>query len=76
MSSSTSPRREGARFTVARVSELDGLCGELPQDHAAGLVSAATSYEAWRELVHAHRLSWEEAEQTLNEALARAILGG
>ena len=68
--------REGARFTVARVSELGGLREELPQDHAAALVSAATSYEAWRELVHAHRLSWEEAEQTLNEALARAILGG
>ena len=58
------------------MSELGGLREELPQDHAAALVSAATSYEAWRELVHAHRLSWEEAEQTLNEALARAILGG
>ena len=66
--------RHGARFTINRIAELDGLRHDLPPDHAIALLSAATSHGAWYELVHAQKLSWDEAEQTLNDALTRAIL--
>jgi hypothetical protein len=46
----------------------------LPPDHATALLSATTAHDTWYELVHAHKLSWDEAEQTLNDALTRAIL--
>jgi AcrR family transcriptional regulator len=66
--------REGARFTIGRIAELGGLRHDLPPAHATALLSAATAHDAWHELVHAHELSWDEAERTLNDALARAIL--
>jgi AcrR family transcriptional regulator len=66
--------RHGARLTINRIAELGGLRHDLTPDHAAAVLSAATAHDAWYELVHAHNLSWEEAEQTLNDALARAIL--
>ena len=66
--------RHGARFTIDRIAELGGLRPDLPPDHAIALLSAATAHDAWYELVHAHNLSWDEAEQTLNDALTRAIL--
>ena len=66
--------RHGARFTIDRIAELGGLRRDLPPDHAIALLSAATAHDAWYELVHAHKLSWDQAEQTLNDALTRAIL--
>jgi AcrR family transcriptional regulator len=66
--------RHGARFTIKRIAELGGLRRDLPPDHAIAVLSAATAHDAWYELVHAHNLSWDEAEQTLNDALTRAIL--
>jgi AcrR family transcriptional regulator len=66
--------RHGARFTIDRITELGGLRHDLPPDHAIALLSAATAHDAWYELVHAHKFSWDEAEQTLNDALTRAIL--
>jgi AcrR family transcriptional regulator len=66
--------RNGANITINRIAELDGLRPDLPVDHAIALLSAATTHDAWYELVHAHKLSWDEAEQTLNDALAKAIL--
>jgi AcrR family transcriptional regulator len=66
--------RHGARFTIDRISELGGLRPDLPPDHAIALLSAATTHDAWYELVHAHKLSWDQAERTLNDALTRAIL--
>jgi AcrR family transcriptional regulator len=66
--------RRGARLTIDRIAELGGLRRDLPPDHAIALLSAATAHDAWHELVHAHKLSWDEAEQTLNDALTRAIL--
>jgi AcrR family transcriptional regulator len=66
--------RQGARITIERIAELGGLRRDLPPDHAIALLSAATTHDAWHELVHAHELSWDEAEQTLNDALTRAIL--
>jgi AcrR family transcriptional regulator len=67
-------QRHGARFTIDRIAELGGLRHDLPPDHAIALLSAATAHDAWYELVHAHKLSWDEAEQTLNDAFTRAIL--
>jgi AcrR family transcriptional regulator len=66
--------RYGARLTIDRIAELGGLRHDLPADHAIALLSAATAHDAWYELVHAHKLSWDEAERTLNDALTRAIL--
>jgi AcrR family transcriptional regulator len=66
--------RAGAQFTVERIAELGGLRAGLAREHAQALLSAATTHDAWRELVQAHRLSWDEAEAWLAEALGRAIL--
>ena len=41
----------------------------------AALFAAATSHEAWHELVHDHGISWDDAEDWLVEALGKAILG-
>jgi AcrR family transcriptional regulator len=66
--------RHGAAVTVERIVDLGGLReGMLPRD-AAALLSAATTHYAWRELVEAHELSWDQAEQALSDALQRAIL--
>jgi AcrR family transcriptional regulator len=66
--------RAGAQFTVERIAELGGLRAGLAREHAQALLSAATTHDAWRELVQAHRLTWDEAEAWLAEALGRAIL--
>jgi len=58
--------RNGARITINRIAELGGLRHDLPADHAIALLSAATTHDAWYELVHAHKLSWDDAEQTLS----------
>lgn len=69
-----SRHRQGANFTIKRIRELGGLREGLPAARAAALLSAATSHYAWSELVEANNLSWGQAEQTLSDALARAIL--
>jgi AcrR family transcriptional regulator len=66
--------RHGARLTIDRIADLGGLHDELPARDAIALLSAATTHDAWYELVHAHKLSWDQAEQTLFHGLARAIL--
>jgi AcrR family transcriptional regulator len=66
--------RYGATVTVNRIAELGGLRDGLPRDHAIALLSLATTHEAWRELVHGDKLSWDQAEQVLNDALTRLIL--
>jgi AcrR family transcriptional regulator len=66
--------RDGASLTIKRINELSGLREGLPAARAAALLSAATSHYAWSELVDASSLSWSQAEQTLSDALARAIL--
>jgi len=66
--------RHGAHVTVNRIAELGGLREHLPAVQATALLSAATGHDAWHEIVQAHRLSWEQAEVALNDALGRAIL--
>ncbi|MGH9292786.1 MAG: TetR/AcrR family transcriptional regulator [Acidimicrobiales bacterium] len=66
--------RHGARVTVDRIAELGGLREHLPAVQAAALLSAATSHNAWHEIVQAHGLSWKQAEASLNDALGRALL--
>lgn len=67
-------RREGAHFTIDRIAQLNGLRDELPPHHAAAILSAAGTRETWHELIHAYKLTWDQAERTLNDALAKAIL--
>jgi AcrR family transcriptional regulator len=66
--------REGARLAVERVAELGGLRDDVTPDRAAALIALSTTHEAWRELVDAHGLSWDDAEAWLEAALARALL--
>jgi hypothetical protein len=66
--------REGARIAVARITELGGLRQDLAPDRAAALIAIATTHQAWRELRHAYRLSWDDAEALLADALGRAVL--
>lgn len=66
--------RGGARQIVDRIASLGGLRDDLSRSHAAAFLSAATSYEAWRELVDEHNLSWKQAEALLRETLERALL--
>jgi hypothetical protein len=66
--------RRGARLTIDRIAELGGLHDALPTRDAIALLSAATTHDMWYELVHAHKLSWDETEQTLYDGLARALL--
>ncbi len=66
--------RNGARMTIDKIAQLDGLREDVPPDRAAALLAAATTHEAWRELVQANNLTWDEGEHTLNQALARALL--
>lgn len=66
--------RLGARLTVDRIAELGGLRADVPPQHAAGLISAATAHEAWRELVDGQGLGWDAAEAWLVTALNRAVL--
>jgi hypothetical protein len=66
--------REGARITLERIAELDGLRDDVPPEHAAALFALSTSHEAWRELVRDYGLKWDQAEAWLTEALNRALL--
>jgi len=66
--------RYGARVTVERIAELGGLRADVPREHAAALITAATAHDGWRELVHEHGLSWDDAESRLNDALGRSLL--
>jgi AcrR family transcriptional regulator len=66
--------RGGARLAVARITELDGLRGDLAPDRAAALIAIATTHEAWRELRGAYQLSWDDAEALLCGMLGRAVL--
>jgi AcrR family transcriptional regulator len=66
--------REGAQLTVERIAELGGLRDDVDPAPAAALIALSTTHEAWRELVEAHGLSWDEADACLGEALGRAVL--
>jgi AcrR family transcriptional regulator len=66
--------REGARLTIDRIREFDGLRNDVPPGHAQALFALSTNHEAWRELVHGYRLKWQTAEDWLTDALARALL--
>lgn len=66
--------RDGARLTVARITELGGLRPDLDPERAAALIALATTHEAWRELRHAYHLSWDDAEELLDGMLSRAVL--
>jgi AcrR family transcriptional regulator len=66
--------REGAHVAVERVAELGGLRDDVTPERAAALIALSTTHEAWRELVEAHSLSWDEAEAWLADALGRALL--
>src|SRR5271166_6150885 len=66
--------REGTRLTVARITDLGGLRQDLAPDRAAALIAIATTYEAWRQLRDAYRLTWDDAEALLADTLGRAVL--
>ena len=66
--------REGAQLAVMRIAELGGLRERVSPESAAALVALSTTHEAWRELVDAHGLTWDDAEAWLAEALGRAVL--
>ena len=66
--------REGARLAIERIAVLDGLRKDVSRDRAIGLVALSTTNEAWRELIEAHNLSWDDADAWLAEALGRALL--
>jgi AcrR family transcriptional regulator len=66
--------REGARLTVARLTELGGLRPTLSADHAAALIAITTTHEAWRELLDSYSLSWDNAETLLCDTLSHAVL--
>jgi AcrR family transcriptional regulator len=66
--------RKGARLTVERLAELGGLRDDVTPERAAALIALSTTHEAWRELVEAHSLSWDDAEAWLADALGRALL--
>lgn len=66
--------REGARITLERIVELDGLLDDVRPKNAQALFALSTSHEAWRELIHSFNLGWDQAEAWLTEGLARALL--
>jgi AcrR family transcriptional regulator len=66
--------REGARITIARIQELEGLRNDLAPERAQALFALSTNHEAWRELVSGYHLDWEPAEDWLTDALSRALL--
>jgi AcrR family transcriptional regulator len=66
--------REGARITIERILSLDGLHDHEHPERAQALLALSTSHEAWHELIHSYKLSWDEAEAWLTTALARALL--
>jgi AcrR family transcriptional regulator len=66
--------RHGARLTINKIAALGGLRPDLNPDTAAALLSAATTHEAWRELVDGNGLAWNAAEQAVYESLDRSLL--
>jgi AcrR family transcriptional regulator len=66
--------REGARITIERILQLDGLRDHEHPERAQALLALSTSHEAWRELTHGYKLGWDEAEALVTDALARALL--
>jgi len=66
--------REGARITIERILNLDGLHDDEHPERAQALLALSTSHEAWHELIHSYKLSWDEAEAWLTTALSRALL--
>jgi AcrR family transcriptional regulator len=66
--------RDGAQLTIERITALGGLHDGVSPERATALIALSTTHEAWRELVDAHGLNWEDAETWLTEALGRAVL--
>ena len=66
--------REGARITIGRILQLEGLRDDVQPERAQALLALSTSHEAWRELIHSYKLAWDDAEAWLTDALARALL--
>jgi len=66
--------RAGARVTIDRIQELDGLRNDLPPQRAQALFALSTNHEAWRELIRGYELDWDPAEDWLVDALSRALL--
>ncbi len=62
--------REGAPITIDRILHLNGLRDHAHPEHAQVLLALSTSHEAWRELTHSYKLSWDDAEAWLTDALA------
>jgi hypothetical protein len=68
--------RQGARVTLDRIQELDGLRNDVPPDRAQALFALSTNHETWRELIRGYQLAWDPAEDWLVDALSRALLAG
>ena len=66
--------RTGARITIERIAQLNGLRDDLDPTDAQALLALSTTHEAWRELIHSYHFDWEHAEESLTQALARALL--
>ena len=66
--------REGARITLERIVELDGLRDDVEAKSAQALLALSTTHEAWRELIQNYNLGWDHAETWLTDALGRALL--
>jgi len=66
--------REGARLTIDRIQELEGLRNDVAPERAQALLALSTSHEAWRELIRGYELEWDSAEDWLVDALSRALL--
>lgn len=66
--------RHGARLTIDRIQQLNGLRNDVAPEQAQALLALSTSHEAWRELIRGHELDWDPAEDWLIDALSRAIL--
>ena len=66
--------REGARITIDRIQELQGLRDDVPPERAQALFALSTNHEAWRELINGYQLDWDPAEDWLVDALSRALL--
>lgn len=66
--------REGARITIDRIQELQGLRNDVTPERAQALLALSTNHEAWRELIREYDLDWDPAEDWLVDALSRALL--
>jgi len=65
--------REGARITIDRIQEFNGLRRDVSPERAQALLALSTSHEAWRELIRGCQLDWDPAEDWLIDALSRAL---